>query len=133
MGQCRSAKPVVRWLPALAWMAVIFWLSSGPPPTIPGGIEIPDKVAHFAAYAVLGGLLWWAAAPLGPAAAGALAIVGGALYGASDELHQLFAPGRTADLVDWLADLGGLAIGVLIALVAGCVRGRGDRRSPAPP
>jgi len=133
VGQSVFGKPVMRWLPTLAWMAVIFWLSNGPPPTVPGGIEIPDKVAHFAAYAVLGGLLWWAATPLGRGTAGALAVVGGALYGASDELHQLFVAGRTADVRDWLADLGGLAIAVLIALVAGRVRGRGPGPSPAPP
>jgi len=94
-------------------MAGIFWLSSGPLPAT-GGIEIPDKAAHFAAYAVLGLLLWWAAAPLGPGAAAALGVVAAALYGASDELHQRFVPGRTQDIADWAADLAGAAAAVIL-------------------
>ncbi|HUT74795.1 MAG TPA: VanZ family protein [Armatimonadota bacterium] len=102
-----------RWLPALGWMAVIFWLSSGV--DVPGGIEVPDKAAHFAAYAVLGALLWWAAAPLGVGRAGALAMMVGAIYGAGDEFHQHFVPGRTPDPLDWMADVGGVVVAVAIA------------------
>jgi VanZ family protein len=34
-------------------------------------------------------------------------------YGASDELHQWFVPGRTADVFDWLADATGGTIAVV--------------------
>ena len=119
-------RTVVRWLPAAAWTGVIFWLSSGALPA-PGGVEIPDKVAHFAAYAALGALLWWAAAPLGARTAAAVAVALGGLYGASDEVHQRFVPGRSADIRDWAADLAGVAAAVAIAWALS------RRRSRRPP
>ncbi|HEX6911575.1 MAG TPA: VanZ family protein, partial [Longimicrobium sp.] len=94
------------WLPAAAWAATIYWLSSRP--TLPGP-EVPyfDKVAHFGAYAVLGALLAFAAdrsrVPL------AVAVVLGLLYGASDEIHQVYVPGRSPDVLDWAADAAGVA------------------------
>ncbi|UCH36712.1 MAG: VanZ family protein [Armatimonadota bacterium] len=99
-------------------MAVIFWLSSESSP-VPGGFDVPDKVAHFGAYAILGSLVWWAAAPAGLAPAAALAIVIAGLYGASDEIHQRFVPGRFADLADWFADVAGaVAAAVILTVVA---------------
>ncbi len=92
------------WGAAAAWAALIFWLSSRPSipaPAIPG----LDKVAHLAAYAVLGFLL-------ARAAPGSLAAVAlGLLYGASDEIHQTYVPGRTADPLDWVADAAGVLLG----------------------
>lgn len=40
----------------------------------------------------------------------------GALYGLSDEWHQMYVPGRFADLGDWIADLAGLALGYAVAV-----------------
>jgi VanZ family protein len=36
------------------------------------------------------------------------------LYGISDEFHQSFVPGRTPDVVDWLADTSGALLAVLL-------------------
>lgn len=53
-----------------------------------------------------------------------LAVLLASLYGVSDEVHQAFVPGRSADLLDWLADTAGAAVAVsLVRLWAG-------RRSP---
>jgi VanZ family protein len=38
----------------------------------------------------------------------------GSLYGASDEVHQSFVPGRAADPLDWVADSAGAVAGVLV-------------------
>ena len=38
-------------------------------------------------------------------------------YGVIDEVHQLFIPGRMAEILDWLADVGGALIGILLVLV----------------
>jgi len=85
---------------ALFYMALIFFLSSQPGSEV--GIPAPwDKLAHFAEYALLSFLLFKAT---GSAKA---AFVISALYGASDEVHQAFVPGREASLFDWLADLAG--------------------------
>ena len=99
------------WLPALAWAALIFALSARP--TLPVGLELgTDKIAHFLAYAVLGALLALAQTRTGwpPAAAYALGIA----YGASDEWHQSFVPGRSSDVADWVADAAGVIVAVAL-------------------
>ena len=79
--------------------------------------------AHALAYGLLGVLVLHALAGgrwravTGRRAAGAVVIAG--LYGLSDELHQRFVPGRTAELLDLGADVGGALCGVL--LVWACV------------
>lgn len=96
---------VLAWLPAVAWAATIYWLSSRP--TVPAP-EIPnvDKVAHFGAYAVFGALLSFAAERSRLPVLAAVAI--GVLYGASDEIHQMYVPGRSPDVLDWAADAAGV-------------------------
>jgi VanZ family protein len=99
------------WLPALLWAALIFALSSRPTLATPRIAGI-DKVAHFGAYAVLGALLSHAGIRSGVPAVPLLAL--GVLYGASDEWHQSFVPGRSPDVADWGADVLGVAAGLLL-------------------
>ncbi|MBW3628730.1 MAG: VanZ family protein [Gemmatimonadetes bacterium] len=99
------------WLPALAWAALIFLLSARP--TVPVALELgSDKVAHFLAYAVLGALLARGQSRSGMSAASACVL--GAAYGASDEWHQSYVPGRSADPFDWVADTAGVIAGVTL-------------------
>jgi len=107
---------VKRWLrawgPALLYMAGIFVASAQPTVSLPR-LGDSDKVLHFAAYAGLGGLLAYGGAP---AALGPLPLIAiGSMYGASDEVHQSFVPGRTPDLLDWVADTLGVIAVVLAA------------------
>ncbi len=52
-----------------------------------------------------------------------------ALYAASDEVHQLFVPGRSGQFTDWLIDcLGALAGLVLVWLVVRHIRRRRKER-----
>jgi VanZ family protein len=114
------------WILPAAQMAVIFWASSKPDlSTLPGGVS--DKVAHFAAYAALAafaeaawvGLRWREVA--WRSGAGAIAIA--AAYGAFDEVHQAFVPGRYSSFDDWVADLlGALSAVVAIHVVAFALR-----------
>lgn len=122
------SRPLLAWLPAVLWAAGIYWLSSRPTlpaPSLPGF----DKAAHFAAYAVLGWLLAFAAerARLPLAVAAGL----GLLYGATDELHQAYVPGRSAELADWLADAAGVAAAVFL-YSRWRARRTAARRAPAP-
>lgn len=49
----------------------------------------------------------------------AACVTGVAAFGAADEWHQRFIPGRSTELADWLADSAGAAVGaVAFALVA---------------
>lgn len=101
---------LLRWAPALLWAAAIFWASSQP-----RLVELPwvlgwDKLHHCTAYAVGGAALAHALRGRAPWAAVAL----GMLYGASDELHQWFVPGRQADWRDVVADAVGAVAGVFL-------------------
>ena len=41
-------------------------------------------------------------------------VKGGAAYGATDEWHQSFVPGRETELGDWVADATGAAVALLL-------------------
>lgn len=116
---------VLRTLPALAWAAGIWWLSSTPDDGATwlaiSWLDGPglDKVAHAGLFGVLAALLRLAGAS--PLAAVAAAIG----WGVVDEIHQSFVPGRTPELGDLLAD----AVGAVAAVLA--VRWLASRRADA--
>lgn len=106
------------WLLALAWMGVIFYLSAQPDFAFAPErwmIEPVSLAAHGVEYMVLAALLWQAVSRSGAGDRQALvlAFALALLYAFSDELHQVFVPGRVADPRDLLAD----AAGALVALV----------------
>lgn len=86
-------------------------------PEGPGGF---DKLEHASAYFGLAIVLSIALALAGRTGIVSLLVVFaiGALYGALDELSQLFVPGRSCDLLDWFADVTGLAVGVTLFFFA---------------
>jgi len=103
------------WGPVGAYAALIFFLSSlkgsRPFPLFPHG----DKVLHALLYLPFGFLTLRAArVSLGHRWLGALlgSFFVVSLYALSDEVHQLFVPGRTFSLWDWGADLLGAAAGI---------------------
>ena len=106
------------WLMLIGLCLLIFWQSSGPRPPQTSTFSGIDKLAHAAAYALLAFLAARAFATLPvpgqrPALLWAAALFA-ALYGLSDEFHQSFVPGRSADVWDWVADLSGAIGGALI-------------------
>jgi VanZ family protein len=123
------------WFAVLAWAMTIFILSSM------SGQEIQemapsfwDKGAHFIAFAAGAVALtvalrvstfWsWRRVVV-------VAIVALSAFGAADEYHQRFTPGRTgADVHDWMADTLGAAAGAVATYL---IYGRFSRKSaPAP-
>jgi VanZ family protein len=118
---------ILPFLPALAFAALVFYLSSqeNPLPDVTG--RLSDKLLHAVEYGALGALLAWPLAGVAPRRAFLLAVVLASAYGASDELHQWFVPGRFADVRDWAADTAGGALGAAAALWLRRRRvGRGD-------
>jgi VanZ family protein len=115
-----SHRRLSAWAPPLLYAALVFGLSSlsRPQDLVPLALLSHDKLIHLAEYAVLGALLARALAAGGQplARAFAWALVVGALYGASDELHQAFVPGRDASALDWTADAAGTALGAAALL-----------------
>lgn len=114
------------WGPVALYMAAIFFVSSLSAPPVPGGVS--DKTLHVAAYTVLAILAVRALAGGLPArvrprtAVVALAIAVG--YGITDEVHQMFVPGRHADVADVIADAAGAAIGVALCWAWGILAHR---------
>jgi VanZ family protein len=101
---------------AVLWAGFIFWESSqaNPFPFVPQSILSHDKLLHFGAYAVLAGFAVGALARAHLAALRRVAAVGiliAAAYGATDEWHQSYVPGRDADPFDWAADAVGAIAG----------------------
>lgn len=119
-----------RWGPALLWTALLFAVSSRPslPVELRSGT---DKLAHFAAYAVLGALLAYGQARSRLAVLWAVAL--GVLVGALDELYQSTVPGRSAEVADWIADTLGVLFGVGAFHAARRARARADAARAAPP
>ena len=109
------------WGPPVLYMALIFAISSMEQPPLPmpefEWLTI-DKLYHFIEYAILGGLLARAFVKAKPSVVPPqlvwyIAALLSILYGASDEWHQTFVPGRFATLADWVADVLGSIAGVL--------------------
>jgi len=101
---------------AVAWAGLLFWESSqaNPFPFLPRDILSQDKLLHAVAYAVLAALSVGALARARAGAfarAAAIAALLAAAYGATDEWHQSFVPGRDADPWDWAADVAGAIAG----------------------
>ena len=102
-------------------MVLIFVISSLEQPPLP----MPefewftiDKLYHFIEYAILGALVARALVKAKPVIVPSrliwyVAAVFSILYGASDEWHQTFVPGRFATFADWVADVLGAIGGVL--------------------
>lgn len=114
------------------YLFLIFWLSSRPTLI---SLSLPqiqvDKVVHCAAYFVLSVLfvlpffrvsrsIFWSAWA---------AFLLASLYGLSDEIHQSFVPGRSADVYDYLAD----ALGALMGAVCWAVWAFRKKASMFPP
>ncbi|MDQ0269161.1 VanZ family protein [Cytobacillus purgationiresistens] len=138
-------KKFLLWLPVVMWMALIFYLSHQPGTAsselssgltdmvvgiaeniIPGADINLDflehfirKNAHFFAYFLLGIFVLNALrkkSGIKVSHAGwALFIC--TLYAASDEFHQYFIPGRSAEVRDVLLDSSGALTGILLFLL----------------
>ena len=125
-------KPLLfRWLPVFLWAAIIFILSSNPDPYgyIPRGIYhwlwwtklfgqslffYLGGLAHIFEYAILSylltrALIWRGGFTRGQVLTVLYLIL---LYAYTDELHQVFVPGRAFQVVDLLLDALGAMIGL---------------------
>lgn len=111
---------VYYWLPVLAYVILIFTLSSIPNLTPPFHFPSSDKMVHVTEYSILGFLLTRALRTIPPlhgaAMAGLLALGLGSALGALDEVYQRGTPGRESSPFDWMADTLGLTLAFLLYL-----------------
>ena len=111
-------KSWVRLLPVTLVMVGIFYQSHQPGDSfsLPDIVNI-DKLLHVLVYAVLGLAFLFALPPHGrrrrPVLTSCAVVFFCLFYGAIDELHQSFIPGRFASGADLAADAGG---GLLAAI-----------------
>jgi VanZ family protein len=103
---------LLRWLPALIIMLLIFAASATPSASIPEfGFwdTVVKKGGHMTGYGLLAAAYWYG---LGfDLKKGWLAWLLAVLYAATDEFHQSFTPGRHPSPVDvFLFDGGGAAL-----------------------
>jgi VanZ family protein len=104
------------WVAVALWLALQVTLTSLPGKAIPVGLPHPlDWAGHFCLYGGLGALVARAAVLHGWSVRRILWL--GALlsaWAALDELHQLFIPGRDAEVGDWLSDTLGASLGLFL-------------------
>ncbi|MDD5224423.1 MAG: VanZ family protein [bacterium] len=115
--KCRGGKGFLfLWFPAVGYAALIFYLSSlSHTRPLPFSFSGSDKIIHFFEYLGFAFLMIRALHDekrLSPRARLLAAFFLAAAYGASDEFHQYFVPGRECSGFDLLADMGGSAAGI---------------------
>ncbi len=115
-------------LPVLVWMVLIFTLSSLPGSTY-APYSFPD--AHLIAHTLLFGMLYYLAyralkyqsfSRFLSELSLLVSLLFVALYGASDEYHQSFVPGRSEELKDFLVDITSAFVVLLAILVTDRMR-----------
>ncbi len=109
------------WTAFICWALAIIWLSSMPGEKLEPmmfDLRFFDKICHAIAFATGSAILavalrystaWsWKKIVL-------LSILAVSIYGMTDEIHQLWTPGRSgADVFDWLADSAGATLGAIV-------------------
>ena len=114
-------RAIILRLPALLVAGVIWFLSSQSTLPQPKGVLSWDKLQHAMAFAVFAGAAGlWASVDFWkrrPALALLIITFVGSAYGAVDEFHQYFVPGRNCNVWDWLADTLGAVIGAAAMLL----------------
>ena len=116
------------------WILGVFWINTRPSSQLPSGswMKLPyfDKVVHFTMYGGMAALLWRTVVPANPMRGAAVRLPGlfciavAGVAGAIDEIQQLSVPGRSGDVRDWLADLGGASVVVGMAWALRLLAGR---------
>lgn len=114
---------IIRWLPSVLWMALIFYLSHQPGESLNSMLPVFQRwlpqlesfnAGHFVAYFILALAVYWGMGERAVSLWGKLlTVLICTFYGLTDEYHQLFIEGRMADWLDVRND----AIGAILAML----------------
>jgi len=111
------------WLITVAYMGLIYFLSSLSGDRLPGLTHGSDKIIHACAYAVMSFLCFHSLSSSGiKRHCFLIVLLLTSIYAVSDEFHQYFVPGREASTGDLIADFIGAFIGSSFAWVMICPR-----------
>ena len=116
-GSTLNRRALLRFIPALALMGVIFFLSAQPA----GGhhawwVIVVRKLGHITGYALLTGAWWWALRGLVERPL-VWAIGISFAYACTDEFHQTFVRGREGTPRDVGIDAIGMAIAATLVVL----------------
>ncbi|MGE9295208.1 MAG: VanZ family protein [Puniceicoccales bacterium] len=91
-------------------------LASGGNPMTPPGLNFfrADKVIHLLVFGLLATAIYRNTSPNWGRGRAVFAIALTAIFGAFDELHQSYTPGRFMEIDDWIADFAGAVIAVMV-------------------
>jgi VanZ family protein len=109
------------YLPLIFYWIFLFTLTSLPSQSIPA-VGVNDKVEHLLAYFGLSFLLYLALLVQKKSIvlkdnALLFTLLFVFMYGIFDEVHQLMVPGRSCELLDFLADMSGGVIGIILVKI----------------
>lgn len=115
MRQTRSCRFAFSFL-LFSYCLLIFCLSHTPNlrPPAPEFIPHLDKLLHFIAYAIMAGFAYLTFFQWRVRSLVLTSIFFCVIYGATDEFHQSFIPGRETDFFDLVADTLGAATSALL-------------------
>ena len=110
----------VLFFPLILYWIILFIGTTIPSDHLSNIVDIGDKLKHFSAYSILAFLLSlnlffqekWEYASKNYLAYTLMICF---LYGAFDEIHQLLVPNRSAEFLDWFADISGSIVGSFFA------------------
>lgn len=122
---------ILAWTISLLWMMVIFILSAQPAlqsqelsdgflDVLIATLHLPltsfmvRKAAHATEYLLLGIFLYAAVSVTAQRKQFFIPFIMTALYAVTDEIHQMFVPGRACQVRDMLIDACGALVGVLL-------------------
>lgn len=103
----------------VVWVVFTFFLTSLPKQSLHLPFRVSDKAAHFGFYGVMGFLcaLWRRESGFPAVRAILYAVLFASFAGAVDEVHQHWIPGRSMELLDWMADTLGGGIGAIFSVL----------------
>ncbi|MCX5708130.1 MAG: VanZ family protein [Candidatus Omnitrophica bacterium] len=109
------------WLPVIMCMGLIFYASSITGKDIPSLFPHEDILFHGAIYAILALFFYRALKNTGSRLIRLqlfiFTVIFGFAYGASDEFHQMFTPGRDCSGFDLIVDTIGTCAGGFIGVI----------------
>jgi VanZ family protein len=111
-------KKYLVYMPLILYWLLILILTSLPGADLPN-VHVSDKIEHLLAFGGLGFLLnlslriqnKFTIVKKYPAISTVLIV---SFYAALDELHQIYIPDRSCDILDWASDTTGVIIGVIL-------------------
>ena len=111
-------KKLLVYTPLVIYWLILFSATTLPAASMPS-FGVVDKVNHLLAYFILAillflTLLFQQKILLSKNKVAGYALIICSLYGMLDEVHQIFIPGRSAEFLDFLADVCGALLGVLL-------------------